>query len=370
MRLYRRTILGIVSAGLVAVAGVRAILVGHVAPNSHAVSPASFEAVPIALSGPTMGSTWMVRLPRLPAGVSADQARSTVQSVLDRIEGQMSTYRVDSDLSRFNQSRSTDWVPVPEDVARVAALAEEVSEQSGGAFDVTVGPLVNLWGFGPEHPAGPFGTIPPDAMIDAARRHVGYRLLESRQSPPALRKSDPLVYADFSGIAKGYAAEQVGRRLEALGARDFLVAVGGEMRARGVPRLGRPWRVGIETPTPGAHRVLYEVDLADGGSLSTSGDYRNFFDRDGRRYCHEIDPSTGRPVEHAPASVSVAHASGALADAWATALMVLGPEKGCAVAERLGLAAMFITRGDQRFEMNATPQFRSLLAPRDAAPSQ
>lgn len=278
----------------------------------------------------------------------------------------MSTYRADSDLSRFNRLRSTDWIPVADDVARLAGIARGVSEQTGGAFDVTVGPLVNLWGFGPGQPPGGFGTIPTDAMIESARRHVGYRLLDSRAAPPALRKSDPLVYADFSGIAKGYAAELVGRRLEELGARDYLVAVGGEMRARGLSHRGRPWRVGIETPTPGTRRVLYEVELRD-GSLSTSGDYRNFFDHGGRRYCHEIDPATGRPVERPPASVSVADASGAYADAMATALMVLGPEKGYALAERRGLAALFVMRQSDHFEAKATPRFAQIMTPAAAA---
>jgi FAD:protein FMN transferase len=360
MRMNRRTIVGVILAALVAVAGLVAILTGGVTSKSHAASPNSVENRAIALSGPTMGSTWMVRLPHLPAGASAEQVQSAVQAVLDRIEGEMSTYRAESDLSRFNQSRSAEWVPVPDNVARVAAIARAVSVQTGGAFDVTVGPVVNLWGFGPAQPAGGFGTIPSDAAINAARRHVNYRLLESRPVPPALRKSDPMVYVDFSGIAKGYAAELVGQRLEELGVCDYLVAVGGEMRARGRSHLGRPWRVGIETPTPGTRRVLYEVELKD-LSLSTSGDYRNYFDKDGRRYCHEIDPATDRPVENPPASVSVAHASGAYADAMATALMVLGPEKGYALAERIGLPALFISREKDHFEAKATAQFRQLI---------
>lgn len=321
------------------------------------------QADAIALSGPTMSSTWMVRLPRLPADLPAEKVQSAVQMVLDDIEHQMSTYRVDSDLSRFNQSRSTDWVDVPENLARVVDAAQQVSQQTGGAFDVTVGPLVNLWGFGPDHPAGPFGTIPSEAMIEAARKHVGYRLLQARLSPPALRKADPLMYVDLSGIAKGFAAEQVATQLERMGIFEYLIAIGGETRGHGT---GRRWHVGIETPTPGVRRVLYQVELGP-FSLSTSGDYRNFFDKDGRRYCHEIDPSTGRPVPAPPASVSVADQSGAYADAVATALMVLGPDKGYAFAERNGLAALFILRRSDHFEAKATPAFEPLLS-RSAKP--
>jgi thiamine biosynthesis lipoprotein len=314
----------------------------------------------IALSGPSMGSTWMVRLPHLPAGVAPQTVQSAVQAVLDSVEEHMSTYRPKSDLSRFNQTRSTDWFPVHEDVARVADAARQVADQTGGAFDVTVGPLVNLWGFGPIHPAGPFETIPPDPMIQEARKHVGYHLLEVRLSPPALRKSDPLLYVDLSGIAKGFAAEQVARRLEQMGITDYLIAVGGEMRAHGHSQAGRYWRVGIETPTPGVRRVLYQLDLRT-GSLSTSGDYRNFFDSGGRRYCHEIDPSTGWPVADAPASVSVVDPSGAYADAMATALMVLGADKGYALAEQKGLAVLFIIRRSDHFEARATPAFQTVL---------
>lgn len=314
------------------------------------------EAEAFALSGPTMGSTWMVRLPHLPPGVAPGDVQSQVQAVLDEIDREMSTYKPDSDLSRFNQSRSTDWFPVHEGVARVVDAARQVSEQTGGAFDVTVGPLVNLWGFGPEHPAGPFGTIPSDAMIAEARKHVGYQLVEARLSPAALRKSDPQAYVDLSGIAKGYAAEQVAARLERMGIVECLIAVGGEMRGH-----GRRWRVGIETPTPGTHRVLYQVELGN-FSLSTSGDYRNFFDKDGRRYCHEIDPSTGRPVLAPPASVSVAGPSGADADALATALMVMGVEKGRAFAEKNGLAALFILRRADHFEAKPTREFEPLLS--------
>ena len=348
-----------VAAIALAIAGITVVAWVRCRPLN--VPPASEITGPVALSGPTMGSTWMVRVPRPPAGMPAGQVQSSVQALLDQVEREMSTYRADSALSRFNRSTATTWVDVPSDVARVVGLARRVSDQTGGAFDVTVGPLVNLWGFGPTHPAGPFGTIPSDALIEAARRHVGYRLLEARDAPPALRKSDADVYVDLSGIAKGDAAERVGRRLDALGATDYLIAVGGEMRARGRSPAGRPWRVGIETPTPGTRRVLCEVELPGGFSLSTSGDYRNYFDSEGHRYSHEIDPATGRPAADAPASVTVAHASGGYADAMATALMVLGSDRGYALAERLGLPALFILRKHDQFEARATPAFQPLL---------
>jgi thiamine biosynthesis lipoprotein len=199
-------------------------------------------------------------------------------------------------------------------------------------------------------------------MLAEARRHVGYRMLEVRLTPPGLRKTDPMVDVDLSAIAKGYAAELVGRRLDALGATDYLISVGGEMRARGLSPLNQPWRVGIETPTPGVRRVLYRVELRS-GSLSTSGDYRNFFEKDGRRYSHEIDPATGEPATKAPASVTVADASGAYADAMATALMVLGPDDGFALALKLDLPALFVMRGKGEFKVKMTPRFEQMMLP-------
>jgi thiamine biosynthesis lipoprotein len=303
-----------------------------------------------------MGSTWTVRVSKPPPGLPAHLIQTAAQAVLDRVEQEMSTWRDKSELSRFNRSTGTDWVPVAAEMASVADVARQVSDQTGGAFDVTVYPLVNLWGFGPQHPAGPTGTVPTQAMIDQARRHVNYRLLDIRDNPPALRKSDPKATIDFSGIAKGYAAQEVGRRLDEIGCADFLVSVGGETCAQGNSHLGRPWRVGIENPTPGVHRVLYTAELKD-QCLSTSGDYRNFFDANGRRYCHEIDPATGRPATNPPASVTVIHPNGAYADAMATALMVLGPDKGFDLAQRLNLAALFITRADGHFVARPTPRF-------------
>jgi thiamine biosynthesis lipoprotein len=333
----------------------------------HRATPASRAALvsegnsgSLAVSGPTMGSTWTVRVVHLPPSITAEMIRATAQETLDRIEQQMSTYRADSELSKFNRFGTTDWFPISEDFAQVADLSRHVSDETGGAFDVTVGPLVNLWGFGPVHPAGSFGTVPPDAMIEEARKHVNYHLLDVRLNPPALRKSDPLAYVDLSAIAKGFAAEQVGHRLAALGISDYLVLVGGEVRARGSSHLGHPWRVGIETPTPGVHRVLYTIELHD-LSLSTSGDYRNYFDVNGHRYCHEIDPGTGRPSTRNPASVTVANASGGYADAMATALMVLGPNEGMVLASKLHLAAFFIIRDKDHFETRTTPEFQQLL---------
>jgi thiamine biosynthesis lipoprotein len=316
----------------------------------------------ITLAGHTMGGTWSVKLLRLPPDIAREPLESRVAAVLEKLDAQMSTYRPVSDLSRFNASGSTDWFPVPRELAELVSLAQRVSEETGGAFDVTVAPLVDLWGFGAGRATVPTAP-PPNAAVATARARVGYRRLAARLDPPALKKDRPDVRIDLGGIAKGYAADAVGALLDSIGIADSLVQVGGETRARGRSHPGRPWRVGIETPTPDVRRILAQVELAD-ASLSTSGDYRNFFDQHGQRFSHEIDPRTGVPARTSVASVSVIHPSGAYADAMATALMILPPDEAAALVERLDLAVLFVRRGNDRFETRPSPPFAArLVAP-------
>jgi thiamine biosynthesis lipoprotein len=331
------------------------------------------------LIGSTMGTAWTVRLARPLDPAAAARLTADVQAVLDRVDGQMSTWKPASDLSRFNAYRGTDWFPVPPDVAAVVAEARAVSEATGGAFDVTVLPLVTLWGFGPGGADGGEGAatrqaaagaattraarrVPTDEEVARAKARVDYRRLECRADPPALRKLDPDVSVDLSAVAPGYAADLVAARLDATGVADYLVDVSSEIRARGRSAHGRPWRVGIQAPVPDTLRPLRGVELSN-LALSPSGDYQNFFDEGGRRYSHEIDPRTGRPAAHDLASVAVAHPSAARADAMATALMVLGPDAGYDLAVSQNLAGFFIVRKGGRFETRATPAFEPLLVP-------
>jgi thiamine biosynthesis lipoprotein len=309
----------------------------------------------LELSGEAFGTTWSVRIPSDAAGAAEGLAPEIV-AVLDSVDAQMSTWRDDSELSRFNASRSTDWFPVSPATARVAALALEVHRRSQGAFDPTVGPLVALWGFGP---APPRARPPRDAEVRAALARVGAAEVTARPDPPGLRKARPELSLDLSGVAKGFAVDAVAARLEALGIPRFLVEVGGELRGRGTGPGGRAWRVGIERPVPEATRIGWTVRLAD-AALATSGDYRQFFEWRGRRLSHVIDPRSGRPVEHGLDAVSVIAPSAARADAWATALLVLGPEAGPRVAEREGLAALFASERDGALETHATADFERL----------
>jgi thiamine biosynthesis lipoprotein len=263
-----------------------------------------------------------------------------VEAELANLVQQLSTYELDAELARFNRSRQTDWVPVSRELAEVLGEARQVSELTGGAFDVTIGPLVELWGFGPEDTGD---RVPDAAAIDARRARVGYANLDVRREPPAIRKHAPGLHVDLSAIAKGYAVDRLAGLLETRGIANYLVEIGGELRGRGHNPAGEPWRIGIERPTAG-ERSVYAVIGINNTGVATSGDYRNYFEQQGQHYSHIIDPRTGRPVTHALASVTVISPQTMRADAMATALLVLGPEAGYALADSEGLAALFVIR--------------------------
>lgn len=315
------------------------------------------DAELISLRGFTMGSTWSAKF--RPTGVTPPErdVERALQSRLDALERQMSTWRADSDVSRFNASTGTNWFPVPRDTVVVVQEALAVSALTDGAFDVTVFPLVRLWGFGP---GGKKGRVPTDTEIITELRHVGWKRLHARLDPPALRKESAGLAVDLSAICPGYASDCLGELLAACGVRDYLVEVGGEFRARGQGATGSGWRVGVERPqsrvgdykSP-APPLAATITLTN-QSLATSGDYRNAFTAQGRRFSHHLDPRTGRPTESAIASISVVHASTMRADALGTALTVLGFEKAWALAQRERLGVLFILREGMGFRLRGT----------------
>jgi len=316
-----------------------------------------------ALRGTGLGTTWSVKI----AGdLTADQEEAAAREVarrIERVDEAMSTWRPDSELSRFNRYRETTPFPLSPDVLANFEIALETSAASGGALDVTVGPLVDAWGFG----SAGRSQGPDDATLARLRAHTGYRKLHLDLAAGTLSKDDPEIACDLSAVAKGYAVDEVARGLEALGHGAFLVEIGGELRARGERPGGGPWRVAIEAPDATVRRVHRVVALHD-MAMATSGDYRNYYERDGRRISHTIDPRTGRPITHRLASVTVLHREAARADAWATALDVLGPDEGYAVALREGLAAYLIERleapvaGEEgAYRILVTPAFEPYL---------
>lgn len=304
------------------------------------------------ITGLTMGTSYAVKVVTGPMPVADQQAlQRAIEDTLAAVNGAMSTYQPDSELSTLNAAPTTDAAPASAPLRAVLTEALRIGRLSGGAFDVTVGPLVNAWGFGPDGE-----QTPPDAeAVAALRARVG--LDKVAVVGEAVQKARPDVYVDLSAIAKGHGVDRIAQTLEARGHTEYLVEIGGELRARGRNHAGLHWRVGIEKPDPEARALMEVIALRD-EALATSGDYRNFYEKDGKRVSHTIDPRTGRPIEHRLASVSVVHPSCATADALATALNVLGPDEGLALAAAEGLAALFIVReADGRYTEKVTPQF-------------
>ena len=228
---------------------------------------------------------------------------------------------------------------------RVLEMAQDISERSGGAFDITVGPLVNLYGFGPDPKVE---SLPTDKQIDALRNRIGYKKLHLDSTAKTLRKDHPQMYVDLSAIAKGFAVDLIAEHLNTLNIENYMVEIGGEVRTRGQNRDSKPWQIAIEKPNQG-QRAIHRVIGLRNMAMATSGDYRNYYlAEDGSRISHTIDPRTARPVKHNTASVTVLEASSARADALATAMMVLGPDAGLELAERESLAVLFLIRSENK----------------------
>jgi len=314
---------------------------------------------PVRLQGQAIGTVYSIVVNGLPDGLSSATIESGIQEVMDGVNSSMSLFNPDSELSRFNDHQGSDWLPVSKKLAQVVFEAKEVSRMTGGAFDVTVAPLVNLWGFGDERR---LDVVPAKEDIQAALGKVGIDRVEVRLDPPALRKSVPVVTIDLAAIAKGYCVDAVSSWLESRGVTSYLVEIGGEIRTKGAKPDGSAWRIAVEKPVNAECSVQTVIELTDKG-MATSGDYRNYFEVDGKRYSHIISPTTGHPITHALASVSVIDASCTRADALATGLLVLGPEKGLELARKENLSAFFIVKtpaGFAEYSTGGFPQHKTL----------
>ncbi len=298
------------------------------------------------LSGPTMGTTFNVKVVAPQSDISMHDLQLFLQQTLDSTEQLTSTYIEQSELSMFNSNPSTDWINVSPQLCQVVARALALGELTNGAFDITVGPLVNLWGFGPH---GERDEPPSDADINALSAQVGFEKLQANCKLPALRKQHAELYVDLSGWAKGFAADQLATVLIEKGIANFLLEVGGELRVQGMNGERKEWAIAIEKPITNGREVQSILRMTNTG-LATSGDYRNYFEHDGLRYSHTIDPRNGKPITHTLASVTVFDESAADADGLATALLVLGPADGPALAEKLGINALFLLRDAGGFE--------------------
>lgn len=298
----------------------------------------------VDLNGETMGTTWSVRL-AAPPGFDAASVHAAIAVRLDAINDEMSHWAPSSLLCGFNRADPGSWVTLPADFATVIATALDIARKSGGAFDPAIGKLVGLWGFGPP---GPLAAQPGEAAITAARATSGWRLLSYDEHSRRLRQPGRLAL-DLSGIAKGFAVDALADLLAAQGVANCLVEIGGELTGRGIRPDGEPWWVDLED-APGIRLAPLRIAL-HGLSVATSGNYR--------RGDHNLDPRTGGLIANGVVSVSVIHRSAMIADAWATALTVLGPVDGPAIAARHGIAARIVCDDGQEF---LTPLLAELLA--------
>jgi len=298
------------------------------------------------LTGFTMGTSYSIQWTDDSDSIPKNEIKQKVNARLEYINALMSTYIPDSELSLFNQSRDTGWHTVDIELATLVEHALTICKQSSGAFDVTVGPLVNLWGFGASDTTFQF---PNDTEINITMRSIGCQYLQARQSPPAINKKLEDIYVDLSAIAKGYAVDQLAKILDTYHIKNYMVEIGGEVKALGIAPHGEPWRIGIETPHAQRGNIEEIISLKN-IAVATSGDYRNYFEHEGQRYSHTIDPRNGYPVKHQLTAVTIIDESTAVADAWATAFMVLGANESIKAAKKYGLSGLLISRHDGRYQ--------------------
>ena len=318
----------------------------------------------VLIHGETMGTSYRVSVV-VPIYISWSREfrdnllKKKIDEELTRVNALMSTYDPNSELSRLNSRQSEEPFPISADTAKVLRLALEIAQKTNGAYDPTVGPLVNLWRFGPEDRPE---KVPSDEEIAAARQRVGWdkiKIIEQSGDDSPLQyavvKSDPNVYIDLSSVAKGFGVDCVAALLIQNRYKNFLVDVGGELRSNGKNVAGKDWSVGINSPVLTDNALAKTVSLSD-KAIATSGDYLNFYELDGVRYSHIIDTQTGRPITHKTASVSVIDDSCMTADAWATALLALGAEQGKPLAEENGLHVIFLVRDGDEFVVESVNQ--------------
>ncbi|MEP2718525.1 FAD:protein FMN transferase [Pseudophaeobacter sp.] len=321
------------------------------------------DPVTLTFSGETMGTTYNIVAIDKTADLSPDELQAAVTAELAKVNSQMSNWDPTSEISQFNKSPSTDPVEISPELASVMAAADEIHAKSEGLFDVTLGPLIEIWGFGARTAESP---VPADAAISAALEMVGQaKILTLSADPRTLKKDLPETSVYLAAIAKGYGVDQVATVLAEAGISDYMVEIGGDLVTAGLNPNGEAWRIGIERPDAASQTIEEIVDVS-GLGMATSGDYRNYFEQDGIRYSHIIDGTTGRPITHGTASVTVLAADAMMADGWATALLALGQERGLKIAEAEGLAVLFIARqpdsGETGFETTVSTQFAKLQA--------
>lgn len=314
----------------------------------------------LTLQGRTMGTTWLVKIAH-DKPVDKGELNTAITDKLAYVNSIASTYDKNSEISKFNASTSTDWFAVSPFMIQNVTLAHNAWQLSGGRYDITIAPLIDLWGFDAN---GRVEKMPDVFQLATAKSKIGMEKIAYRLTPPALKKLDPNVTINLSSVAKGAGIDAVAMVLENQGITNYLVEIGGEIRAKGINDKSQPWTVGIEVPNTLRGTVQRAVQLnhnaPNASAIATSGDYRNYFEENGRRYSHIIDPTTGVPINHKLASVSVFATTTARADTWATMLLVLGDKQGLKIAETNKIPALFMVRDGDEFVEHTTTAYRAL----------
>jgi len=311
------------------------------------------------LQGRTMGTTYNIKVVIENDSVDTKKLHLAIDTLLVQLNQEMSTYINSSELSLFNQSTSLEPIEISVGLQRVLTEALRLGQLSEGKLDVTVGPLVNLWGFGPEYRPD---SVPSEAELLEARQRIGLENLSLLNNK--LSKKIPNLYVDLSTIAKGYGVDLVAEYLQEKGVQNYLVEIGGEMRVKGFKHTGELWHVAIEKPildASGEQRSVHQVIIPKDNAVATSGDYRNYYEAQGQRFSHIIDPATGKPINHKLVSVTVIHPSSMTADGLSTAMMVMGEKKAIAFADKNGIAAYIIAKTDNGFVEQSTVKFMQYL---------
>ena len=317
------------------------------------------EVTAFSFSGNTMGTSYNIKVVKDSVFTKNNYdkiIKSGVDSLLLNVNRKMSTYIPDSELSMFNSSADTTWFPISKEFAEVVKAAIFIGDTTNNSLDITVGPLVNLWGFGPTTETN---TVPDSQEVQLMKSLTGLEKIRVQFDPPAIRKAIPEMYVDLSSIAKGYGVDKVSEYLLKLGLNNFMVEIGGEVRANGKNQNNEYWRIGISTPDNSGN--IEKVVQLNNQSMATSGDYHNYFMKNGKRYSHTIDPRTGYPITHNLASVSVITKTCMMADGYATALDVLGPGKGMLYADTLKLPVFMIVHKNGNFTEEKNGLFEKYL---------
>lgn len=313
----------------------------------------------VSLSGKTMGTTYHVKYLN-DKDLNDEEVHQKIDELLQIVNKEMSTFMPTSDISRFNQHHGTTPFAIPKDFAYVVKTALELNKTTLGALDITIGPLVNIWNFGPTKRNK---EAPTNEKIAETLKIIGIEKLKliEEDGHYFLQKTEPQLYLDLSAIAKGFGVDKVANYLADLGLKNYMVEIGGEVFAQGKNDRQKTWTIGIESPNYEGGRSVEEAIQLDGLGMATSGNYRNYFEQNGKRFTHELDPKLGYPVQHRLASITVVAENTTVADGLSTGLIVLGEEKAFQVAEKNNIAAYLIIQEGEGFKTQATTAFKKLM---------